>query len=317
VKISRRAAAGTATIILLCSAAFGQRGSAGESLKSLADQYRDCVSVEVRVHTDEVPGVSVRSASTHAVLSDGRLASSTWIGFTGPLASVWTTPPTEYRYRSEGEVIVPWSPQTYLRLGPEEIEGGALEHDRLAYLSAPWPRIAEWSADLEHAEDLVFSRSDGVYTAMSRTLGLSLRWEESGRLLAAASGNDAAWREFEFQGLSPGPFFPPSSALQRLRVGKVARPEVTLIYDRVAFNLADEEAAVSSGSVTGTLLRYEVETGDVFEPSGELSYNEPELLRTLSMKSSWGPTWARVVWGVAGLLVSASVFLVWKNHRAA
>jgi len=289
---------------------------AREQIRALANHYSGCKSVEVKFHAELASnGSSLRSAGKHVVLADGSVLSMDWAGFTGSLETVWITPPTSFKFRDPDQLVLLHTPQNYMKLGPKDMDGGRLPDDVQAYLMAPWPRVAEWCAGLEVAADLKFSRDAMVCSASSGSLGLELRWDEAGRLLAVRTGGGGDWREIEFGGMGPGEFFPPTHATQRIQTGKSMRPELVRTYDSIRFNLSDEQAAVSPDGVIGKLDRYEVTSGDVFKPNGEFRYNEPELLKTLAMKSSWGPIWARILWAALGVAVLMSGLELWRRRR--
>lgn len=290
---------------------------ANEALSALAAHYQTCSSVEVRVHaTDMSTGTPFRSAGRHVVLSDGRLASWHWIGFSTPLQGVWSIPASTFKFRDSKSLIVPHTAQTYMKLSPEDT-GGKLPDDLLAYAIAPWPRLGAWCGTLDAADDLSFSHQGRVFTASSTEVGLSLRWEDTCKLLSVRVGSASDGREYEFEGSASGPFFPPTRVTEQITAGAKKRPGVVWTYESVQFNLDNDEAAVSPDATTQRFDRYDVATGDVFRPSGDFRYNEPELLKALAVKESWGPAWARVVWGAVVVSVTASLYSWWRRWRVA
>lgn len=311
-------------VVMAHTSAMQPSIDAADAIGELVARYETVRSVAVRtrsINTD-LPLVYRQIV----VASDGRLAEKTWLNRSGTADAIWNSQASHERYLDHHWLCATRSTETYMCLPLSDVGGEQrLESDPAQHL-APWSRVSHWAGMLKVSKDLRYVKEGNVHRASSVHLGLELGWDDKGRLLSLRSGDSTSGVLEEFFGHRDGsPVDLPSKArLVYLANGEpkktldgAAYPPLEIEITSLEINVSDLESHLSSKPMTSKLDRYEPSTGDVFRPSGEFRYNEPDLFRALELRESGGLWWRWLLRGaVAVVVLISSNIVIYRWRRA-
>lgn len=299
-----------------------------QALDDLAAQYGGVRAALVRMSTraEHDRGTTVR-VELRAVSSDGRFAARDLVAH-GPPGRVISPIEGDFKHfvifdgtrlyasRQGGASHENVTPGDAFLASP-----GPIQH-----FAVPWPMVSRWARWLLGAADLRVERQGDDWTATSAALRLTLRWRESGELLATrmvlpqdGASVEYEWFDFDLSHAVPLPASATRrSVVRRPGADRASTIEEVYVIESVSLDVAAAEEFLSPADILAATNVYEGTTGDVYAPSGELLYNEQEFIRQFDEQYFGTAGRRRWLLGVVAVLVGVSVLVgIWRWRRAA